>query len=104
VPLSDRLRGQPPFFWLALVVASAVLALYPFSVGVLLSAGGRGADFGWTAERDAAGRLAISEICAGGPAEGRLAVGDRLRTVNRLPPVARSIDCRAHILLPGSIR
>ena len=91
MPLADRLRGQPPFFWLALAAGAALFALYPFAIGVLVRADGREVDFGWTARRDAAGRLAISEVVAGGPAAGRLTVGDWLLTINGQPYVARTI-------------
>ena len=68
-----------------------MFALYPFAISVLVRAGGREADFGWTVDRDAAGRLAISEVTAGGPAAGRLTVGDLLLTINGQPNIARGL-------------
>jgi hypothetical protein len=91
VPLADRLRGQPLFFWFALAVGIGLLALYPFAISVLVRAGGRELDLGWTVGRDAAGRFALSEVTPGGPADGRLAVGDLLLTIDGQPYIGRDL-------------
>ena len=91
MPLSNRLRGHPPFFWLALAVGTALFTLYPFATSVLVRAGGRETDFGWQADRDASGRLTISDVTPGGPAEGRLAIGDLLRSINGQPEIGRGL-------------
>ena len=91
MPFSDRLRAQPPFFWVAIAVGIGLFALYPFAVSVLVRAGGVETDLGWTAGRDAEGRLAVTDVDAGGPADGRLGVGDLLLTVNGQPEVARGL-------------
>ena len=88
--LSDRLRAQPPFFWIALAVGTVLFALYPFAVSVLVRAGGVETDLGWAAGRDAEGRLSVTRVDAGGPADG-LTVGDRLLTVNGQPLVTRGL-------------
>ena len=91
MPLSDRLRGQPPFFWIALAVGTALLALYALAISMLVRSGGREVDLGWKVEQNAAGRMAISEVTPGGPADGRLTVGDLLFTVNGHPYIARGL-------------
>ena len=82
VSFTDRLRQQPLFFWVALAVATAIFALYPFAVSVLLRQGGLETSVGWTAMRDGDGRLRVAHVDAGGPADGRLSVGDIVLTVN----------------------
>jgi tRNA A-37 threonylcarbamoyl transferase component Bud32/GAF domain-containing protein len=89
--LSDQIRRQPPFFWLALAVGTALFVLYPFAVSVLVRAGGVETDLGWVAGRDAQGRMSVTRVDAGGPADGRLAVGDVVLTVNGEPLVARGV-------------
>ena len=79
---TDRLREQPLFFWVALAVATAIFALYPFAVSVLLRQGGLEPSVGWTATRDGDGWLRVAHVDAGGPADGRLSVGDIVLTVN----------------------
>ena len=85
------MRQQPPFFWVALAVGTAIFALYPFAVAVLLRQGGVETHTGWTAARDGDGRLRVAHVDAGGPADGRLSVGDLLRTVNGQPNMPRGL-------------
>ena len=87
----DRLRQQPPFFWVALGVGTAIFALYPFAVTVLLRQGGLETSVGWTAVRDGDGRLRVTHVDTGGPADGRLSDGDILLTVNGQPNKPRGL-------------
>lgn len=91
MPLLDRLRAQPRFFWITLAVATALFTLYPFAISVLLRQGGVETNLGWTMGRDADGRLRVTHVDAAGPAYGQLRVGDVLLTVNGQPSLPRAV-------------
>jgi tRNA A-37 threonylcarbamoyl transferase component Bud32 len=91
VAFTDRLRQHPPFFWVAIAVGTAIFALYPFTVSVLVRKGGLETHVGWTAARDDDGRLRVAHVDAGGPADGSLNVGDIVLTVNGLANLPREL-------------
>jgi tRNA A-37 threonylcarbamoyl transferase component Bud32 len=91
VAFTGQLRQQPPFFWIALAVGTALFALYPFAIGVLVRQGGVETNVGWTAARAGDGRLRVTHVDAGGPADGRLSVGDVLLSANGQPNLPRGL-------------
>ena len=77
----DHPADKPVFFWVALLLGTAVLGLYVFGGMMIFRYGGLRKDFGWqSASRGQA--VYVSEVDPQGAAAGKLHVGDRILAIN----------------------
>jgi hypothetical protein len=78
---------RPPFFWGVVVVALALVGAYLTVAAILVRYGGLTAEIGWGASR-IGNEWGVTRIDAGGPADGRLQLGDVVLAVNGNPHAA----------------
>jgi len=75
-------RAHHPFRWLA--VFAALVALVAFSMATVRLVRDRGVtkEFGWEEQRGRGGGASVTAVSPGGPAAGRVEVGDRIIAMN----------------------
>lgn len=78
---SGPTRGTTAFAALSAALITTYFAFAVFAAWVILQYGVRTTDFGWTVQRLGDG-FYVSQVVAGGPAQGNLETGDRIVTVN----------------------
>ena len=95
--------GRHPFFWLAAAGGVVVLAFYIFVALVYAQYGGALARLDWSAAFDDNGWY-VSEVAEGGPAEGVLQAGDRVRSIAKNGnEVAHEPESLFAAFAPGSV-
>jgi eukaryotic-like serine/threonine-protein kinase len=79
-------RPHHPFRWVA--VFAALVALVAFSIATVRLARDRGVtkEFGWEERRGRGGGAGVTAVSPGGPAAGRIEIGDRIIEMNGTPP------------------
>lgn len=75
--MARRLAGKPPFFSVALLLATATLVLYVASAVMIFRHGGTSKDFGWTYEMRGSDCF-VQTVAEDGPAFGLLQTDDRI--------------------------
>ncbi len=78
-----------PFRLVLWPAAAAVAAAFAYAGWLIVASGGVATSLGWL-ERPQAGGDYVAAVRADGPAAGRLKTGDRIVSVNGLPPLANA--------------
>jgi eukaryotic-like serine/threonine-protein kinase len=86
--LVDQARRKPLFFWIVLLISAVLLGFYLFSAVMMWRYGAMSAKLGWWAVRRD-GQWVVTDVTQGGPAAGKLQVGDVILAVDDDPRIAR---------------
>jgi hypothetical protein len=79
--MSDQPR-RSVFFWLVVLTCVVYAGLFAFTVHAVVRYYGVEKAPGWSATRNDGAAWFVSDVDAGGPAAGRIQVGDRLLAIN----------------------
>src|SRR6185503_3612816 len=79
--MSDQTR-RSVFFWLVVLTCVVYAGLFAFTVHAVVRYYGVEKAPGWSATRNDGAAWFVSDVDAGGPAAGRIQVGDRLLAIN----------------------
>lgn len=89
--IAGRLRRQPPFVWVVLGIGALLVPLYAVAVNALVQAGGSERVSGWSVTTGPQQQMRVTHVEAGGPAAGKLLVGDVVQAVNGEPSLVRGL-------------
>ena len=80
--MSDQPHHRPVFFWLVLLICVVYAAFFAFTVYAVVRYYGVEKAPGWSATRNDGTAWFVTDVAAGGPADGLIQLGDRLLAIN----------------------
>jgi hypothetical protein len=84
--VESRVGRRHPFLWVLWFASLIIAAVFAYAAWRLIQKGGVSAEFGWSEEQQGDDWL-VYRVDPGGPAAGLLEPGDRIISLNGVPPI-----------------